>query len=121
MQIDPRCYPLANEDLTAQVHNLIQQATTLDAVTCGANQVTKQLNHGKATLVVLAADCDPLEIILHLVLVCEDKGVPYVFVPSQQVIGNLAQLSKSVAAMCFSKHDAIQHELLEIVKKVEMI
>jgi U4/U6 small nuclear ribonucleoprotein SNU13 len=34
-------------------------------------------------LIVLAADADPLEIILHLPLLCEDKNVPYVFVKSK--------------------------------------
>jgi U4/U6 small nuclear ribonucleoprotein SNU13 len=35
--------------------------------------------------VVLAADTEPLEILLHLPLLAEDKNVPYVFVPSKQV------------------------------------
>ena len=32
----------------------------------------------------MAADTEPLEILLHLPLLCEDKNVPYVFVPSKQ-------------------------------------
>ncbi|MFN9907739.1 MAG: ribosomal L7Ae/L30e/S12e/Gadd45 family protein, partial [bacterium] len=39
----------------------------------GANESTKALNRGLADLVVLAADTEPLEIILHLPLLCEDK------------------------------------------------
>ena len=39
----------------------------------GANETTKALNRGLADLVVLAADTEPLEIILHLPLLCEDK------------------------------------------------
>lgn len=34
---------------------------------------TKALNRGKAEIIVLAADAEPLEILLHLPLVCEDK------------------------------------------------
>ena len=33
---------------------------------------------------MLAADAEPLEILLHLPLLCEDKNVPYVFVRSKQ-------------------------------------
>ena len=33
---------------------------------------------------MLAADTEPLEILLHLPLLCEDKNVPYVFVRSKQ-------------------------------------
>lgn len=67
----------------------------------------------------LAADCSPLEIILHLVLLCEDKGVPYIFLPSQAVIGNMAELSKSVSACCFGKNDNIAREVTDVIQKVE--
>ena len=44
----------------------------------GANEATKTLNRGIAELIVLAADAHPLEILLHLPLLCEDK-VYYLF------------------------------------------
>lgn len=44
---------------------------------------TKTLNRGISEFVVMAADAEPLEILLHLPLLCEDKNVPYVFVPSK--------------------------------------
>jgi U4/U6 small nuclear ribonucleoprotein SNU13 len=49
----------------------------------GANEATKTLNRGIAELIVMAADTEPLAILLHLPLLCEDKNVPYVFVPSK--------------------------------------
>ena len=49
------------------------------------NQATKTLNRGQSEFVVLAADAEPLEILLHIPLLCEDKNVPYVFVRSKQV------------------------------------
>jgi hypothetical protein len=45
---------------------------------------TKALNRGLAEFIVMAADAEPLEILLHLPLLCEDKNVPYVFVRSKQ-------------------------------------
>ena len=39
----------------------------------GANEATKTLNRGISELIILAADAHPLEIILHLPLLCEDK------------------------------------------------
>ena len=53
----------------------------------GANEATKSLNRGIAQLVVLAGDTEPLEIVMHLPLLCEDKNVNYVFVPSQSSLG----------------------------------
>lgn len=34
---------------------------------------TKALNRGKAELILLAADTEPIEILMHLPLLCEDK------------------------------------------------
>lgn len=47
---------------------------------------TKTLNRGLSEFIVMAADAEPLEILLHLPLLCEDKNVPYVFVRSKQGI-----------------------------------
>ena len=38
-----------------------------------AMTATKCLNRGIAELIVMAADAEPLEILLHLPLLCEDK------------------------------------------------
>ncbi len=45
---------------------------------------TKALNRGLSEFIVMAADAEPLEILLHLPLLCEDKNVPYVFIRSKQ-------------------------------------
>ena len=34
---------------------------------------TKTLNRGEAEIIIMAADAEPVEIILHLPLLCEDK------------------------------------------------
>lgn len=63
------------------------QASHYKQLKKGANEATKTLNRGISEIVVLAADTEPLEILLHLPLLAEDKNVPYVFVPSKQVLG----------------------------------
>ena len=63
--------------------DLLQQAVNYKQLKKGANETTKALNRGIAEFVVLSADTEPLEILLHLPLLCEDKNVPYVFVPSK--------------------------------------
>ena len=42
----------------------------------------KFLSKGESEIVILAADCDPLEIIMNLPGICEEKNVPYCFVQS---------------------------------------
>ena len=61
-------------------------------------QATKTLNRGQAEFIVLAADTEPLEILLHLPLLCEDKNVPYVFVRSKAALGRACGVSRPVIA-----------------------
>lgn len=46
----------------------------------GANETTKTLNRGISELVIIAADTTPLEIVLHLPLLCEDKVITYLYI-----------------------------------------
>ncbi|KAL8527720.1 hypothetical protein ACS0TY_005532 [Phlomoides rotata] len=57
---------------------------------------TKTLNRGISEFVVMAADTEPLEILLHLPLLAEDKNVPYVFVPSKQALGRACGVTRPV-------------------------
>jgi hypothetical protein len=43
----------------------LQQAANYQQLKKGANEVTKTLNRGTAEIVVMAADTEPIEIVLH--------------------------------------------------------
>jgi hypothetical protein len=60
------------------------------------NTATKTLNRGISEFVVMAADTEPIEILLHLPLLAEDKNVPYVFVPSKAALGRACGVSRPV-------------------------
>ena len=70
-----------------QILDLVQQAVNYKQIKKGANESTKCLNRGIAEFVVMAADANPIEILLHIPLLCEDKNIPYVFVRSKQALG----------------------------------
>jgi U4/U6 small nuclear ribonucleoprotein SNU13 len=78
---DSKAYPLADSELTVALLDLVQQATNYKQTKKGANEATKTLNRGISELIIMAADAEPIEILLHLPLLCEDKNVPYVFLP----------------------------------------
>lgn len=74
----------------------------------GANEATKTLNRGISEFIVMAADTEPLEILLHLPLLCEDKNVPYVFVPSKQALGRACGVSRPVIAASVTTNEGSQ-------------
>lgn len=106
--MNPKAYPLADAVLTTKILNLVQQAMNYRQLRKGANEATKTLNRGIAEFVVMAADTEPLEILLHLPLLCEDKNVPFVFVPSKQALGRACGVSRSVIACSVTAHEGSQ-------------
>eukprot|EP00249_Psilotum_nudum_P014301 c24760_g2_i1 orf=701-1027(-) len=71
--VNPKAYPLADAQLTITIMDIVQQAANYKQLRKGANEATKTLNRGIAEFVVMAADTEPLEILLHLPLLAEDK------------------------------------------------
>ncbi|EZG46155.1 putative ribosomal protein L7A [Gregarina niphandrodes] len=103
--VNPKAYPLASPDLEPKLLTLVQSAVRIGQLKKGANEATKALNKGKAEIVVLAADAEPIEIVLHLPLVCEDKNVPCVFVHSKVALGRACGVSRPVVACSIISSD----------------
>lgn len=93
-----KAWPLADAALSGKILELVQQANNYKQLKKGANEATKTLNRGISELIVLAADTEPLAILLHLPLLCEDKNVPYIFVPSKAALGRACGVTRAVIA-----------------------
>ncbi|KAJ4979742.1 hypothetical protein NE237_010522 [Protea cynaroides] len=106
--VNPKAYPLADAQLTITILDLIQQAANYKQLKKGANEATKTLNRGISEFVVMAADTEPLEILLHLPLLAEDKNVPYVFVPSKQALGRACGVTRPVIACSVTSNEGSQ-------------
>ena len=66
-----RAQPLATEELASEINDLVSQCAALKQIKKGANESTKTLNRAVTELIVIAADSTPLEIVLHLPILCE--------------------------------------------------
>lgn len=55
----------------------------------GLNHVTTLVEEGKAKLVVIAHDVDPIEMVVHLPALCRRKNVPYCFIRGKATLGKL--------------------------------
>ena len=93
---------------TVTILDLIQQAANYKQLKKGANEATKTLNRGITEFIVMCADAEPLEILLHLPLLCEDKNVPYVFVPSKNALGRACGVSRPVIAASITTNESSQ-------------
>jgi U4/U6 small nuclear ribonucleoprotein SNU13 len=107
-KVNPKAFPLSDAKLTVTILDLVQQAANYKQLKKGANEATKTLNRGISEFVVLAADAEPLEILLHLPLLCEDKNVPYIFVPSKVALGRACGVSRPVISCSVTTNEQSQ-------------
>ena len=116
-EVDKRIFPLASKAIQKDIFNTITRCSQLKKIKKGANEATKTLNRGISDLIVIAADVKPLEIVLHLPLLCEDKNVPYVFVESQRLLGRACGVSRPVIAASILNNTS--EELKETITKLK--
>jgi len=86
-------------ELSDKALQLVQIASESGKIRIGTNEVTKSSERAEAKLVVMAEDVDPVEILVHVPMLCEEKRIPYVYVPKKQRLGQSAGLSKSAASV----------------------
>jgi len=55
----------------------------------GLNHVTELIEQGKAKLVIIAHDVDPIEMVVFLPALCRKKGIPYAFIRGKARLGKL--------------------------------
>jgi len=118
-----KAWPLADADLTNSILDLVQQASQYKQLKKGANEATKTLNRGIAEIIVLTADTEPLEILLHLPLLCEEKNVPYVFVPSKAALGRACNVSRPVIAASLTTGESkeLQSQITTIKNHIDKL
>ncbi|WRT68681.1 ribonucleoprotein-associated protein [Kwoniella shivajii] len=122
-QPNPKAFPLANAQLTNQILDLIQQAQHYKQLKKGANEATKTLNRGICEFIVMTADVEPIEIVLHLPLLCEDKNVPYVFLPSKTALGRACGVSRPVIAASVTTNEAreLNAQIIAVKNEIEKL
>jgi U4/U6 small nuclear ribonucleoprotein SNU13 len=134
-------WPVADAALTQEILDIVQQASHYRQLKKGANEATKTLNRGMvlstpscairmlispkgiSELIILAADTAPLAILLHLPLLCEDKNVAYVYVPSKTALGRACGVSRAVIAASITTNEAsdLMNQIRSLKDKVERL
>lgn len=102
----------APEDKTEKKERLMAEAEAAAAgggadkkkpmvVKYGINHVTQLVEAGKAQLVVIAHDVDPIEIVVWLPTLCKKMNVPYCIVKGKARLGSVVH-TKTATALCLT-------------------
>ncbi len=107
-----------SKELVDKTYEVVELARDSGKIRKGTNEVTKLVERGETALVVMAEDVEPQEILLHMPLLCEEKGVPYAYVPSKQELGIASGLGKATASVAIVDPGKGKPNLDDLVSKV---
>ncbi len=82
--------PLATKKTTKRLHKLVKKASQAKFVRRGVKEVVKALRKGEKGFCILAGDISPIDVLSHLPVMCEDRQIPYYYVPSKLDLGSAA-------------------------------
>ncbi|KAL2370582.1 H/ACA ribonucleoprotein complex subunit 2 [Blastomyces gilchristii SLH14081] len=95
----PFANPLADDKLAKKVLKSVKKAAVNKSLKRGVKEVVKALRKSPvpaanavidtpSAVVVLAADISPMDVISHIPVLCEDHGIPYIYVTSRAELGS---------------------------------
>lgn len=106
------------KDVQAKALEAITVAADTGRIRKGANETTKAIESGNAVLVVIAEDVDPEEVVLHIPMICGEKGIPYCYVPTKKELGAAAGLPVTSAAIAIEKAGNAAELIRSVVEKI---
>ena len=106
-------------DLEEDALEALEIARDTGTVKKGTNETTKAVERGNAELVYIAEDVQPEEIVMHLPELADEKGVPFVFVATQDDVGHAAGLDVGSAAAAIVDPGDASGDIDDIASTIE--
>ncbi|MHA2393400.1 MAG: ribosomal L7Ae/L30e/S12e/Gadd45 family protein [Promethearchaeota archaeon] len=109
------------DKLKTQLKNAISSvAESRDSkIRKGMNEVTKSIERVQAKLVIMAEDVSPPEILFHVPLLCDEKGIPYGYLSTKKELGNAARINVSASAISIENVGTGNDSVIEdVIKKL---
>lgn len=79
--------PLAEDKLLKKTLKLVKKASKEKKIRRGVREVQKALRKKQKGVCMIAGDISPIDVISHLPGMCEENGIPYIYVPSRVELG----------------------------------
>jgi large subunit ribosomal protein L7Ae len=98
-------------------YGVVEKARKTGKVDKGTNEVTKAIERGVAKVVFYAADVEPKEIVAHLSIISNEKGIPCYEVDSKQKLGIAVGIPVSTSAVAVLELGEADKELKMLEKR----
>ncbi|MEJ2250319.1 MAG: ribosomal L7Ae/L30e/S12e/Gadd45 family protein [Candidatus Lokiarchaeota archaeon] len=89
----------------------------------GMNETTKSIERDTAKLVIMAEDVSPPEILFHVPILCEEKGIAYGFLNTKKELGNAVRINVDSSAIAIEKegsgNEALINDLIDKINEIK--
>ena len=109
------------KDLADKVYEAVEVARDTGKLRRGTNEVTKAIERGIAKLVVMAEDVEPEEVLMHIPVLCEEKRIPYSYVPSKAELGKAAGIEVPTSSIAIVQEGDSKKQIEEIARRTQAL
>lgn len=109
------------KDLAESVYEAVEKARDTGKIRRGTNEATKAIERKQVAIVIMAEDVEPPEIVAHLPALCDEKGIPYVYVPSKRELGAAAGVDVGTASIAIAEAGEAADAVKEIIERVKAL
>ena len=102
-----------------EVYEAIEIAKKTGKIKKGTNEVTKSIERGDAKIVAYAKDVNPPEVTIHIPLLCKEKGIACVEVPSKEELGAAAGIGISTVSVAITEEGEAKKIVKELSEKLK--
>jgi len=106
-------------DVAEKVYDALEVVRGAGQISKGTNETTKSVERGIAKLVVVAEDVEPAEVVMHIPMICKEKKVPYISVPSKKELGAAVGIEVSTASVAVTDEGKGKKNVDDIVAKIK--
>ncbi|MFQ5762229.1 MAG: 50S ribosomal protein L7Ae [Candidatus Bathyarchaeia archaeon] len=107
------------KDLADAAYEALQIARDAGKIRRGSNETTKAVERGIAKIVLIAEDVDPPEVVAHLPLLCDERKIPYMYVPSKTRLGEASGIEVGAAAVAIVEPGDAAAHIKELARKLD--
>lgn len=85
----------------------------------GLKDVQMRIRKGETGIVVFAGDVQPVDIMIHLPAVCEEKEIPYCYTPSKADLGAALGVKRGTLMVLLREHEDYKEAFNELKEEIK--
>ncbi|CAH1974062.1 unnamed protein product [Acanthoscelides obtectus] len=114
--------PMASKKLAKKLYKLVKKAVKQKTyIRCGLKDVQTRIRKGETGIVIFAGDVSPVDIMCHLPAVCEEKNIPYVYIPSRKDLGGAMGVKRGCLTVLIRPHEEYKDPYNELKEELEQL